>query len=260
MIFTLYGDFVHAHGDELALASLIKLMARCGVSEPAVRQATSRLSHQGWLRARKAGTRSFYALTARGVRRIQKIAPRIYEASGEWDGHWRLLTYTVAEGLREARDRLRKDLAVLGFAPLSASTWLSPREALEAAREAARAHGLETCIDLFEGDHRGPMSDRELLRKCWDVDAIADAYAEFIDAYRPKLQSERRRPLLSDTQAFVERVWLVQGFRRFAYIDPGIPSTLLPPHWPGTVAGAMFRAYYAIISQRATRFFEATVG
>lgn len=259
-IFTLYGDFARGHGDEIPTRSLLGLMKVFGLSEQAVRQAVSRMSKQGWLRARKAGTRSFYALTQRGIRRIEKISPRIYQAAQEWDGRWRLLTYSVSETRRESRDRLRKDLRVLGFAPLSASTWISPREAIDAAREAAQAHDLGSCIDLFTAEYGGPLGDRELLAKCWDVGAIAQAYSHFIQVYEPKLRSERREPALSAEGAFVERLWLVHDFRRFAYLDPGLPSALLPAHWPGSIASSLFRQYYRIISERATQFFESAVG
>jgi phenylacetic acid degradation operon negative regulatory protein len=62
---------------------------------------------------------------------------------------------------------------------------------------------------------------------------------------------------MRDDEAFVERMWLVHDFRKFAYVDPGLPSTLLPAHWPGTVAGALFREYYAAISKKAENFFRS---
>jgi phenylacetic acid degradation operon negative regulatory protein len=258
-IFTLYGDFARRRGDEIPTRSLLALMKVFGLSEQAVRQAVCRMSKQRWLRARKAGTRSFYALTERGIGRIERISPRIYRATEEWDGRWRLLTYSVAETRRESRDRLRKDLRVLGFAPLSASTWISPREAIEAAREAAQAQNLGSCIDLFVAEYRGPLHDHELLEKCWDLGAIAQAYRHFIEVYEPKLRAERGQPTLSGERAFVERLWLVHDFRRFAYIDPGLPSALLPPHWPGSIASSVFRQYYEIISERAAGFFQSAL-
>ncbi|MDQ6931977.1 MAG: phenylacetic acid degradation operon negative regulatory protein PaaX [Candidatus Eremiobacteraeota bacterium] len=255
-IFTLYADFALGHGDEIPMRSLLTLMAEFGLSEQAVRQAVSRMSKQGWLRARRTGARSFYALTARGIRRIKTIGPRVYEPAEEWDGRWRLLTYTVSETIRESRDRLRKDLRVLGFAPLCASTWISPREASGAAREAANAAGLGSRIDLFTAEYRGPMGDHELLRKCWNVDAIAQAYGEFIERYQSRVRFERKAATLSNEAAFVERLWLVHDFRRFAYIDPGLPSVLLPAHWAGSIASSLFRQYYQIISSRATQFYN----
>ncbi|GAC1355037.1 MAG: PaaX family transcriptional regulator C-terminal domain-containing protein [Vulcanimicrobiaceae bacterium] len=238
------------------MGSLVSLMAEFGLSEAAVRQAVSRMSRQGWPEAEKRGTRAYYALTPRGVKRVETISPRIYEPAAEWDGRWRLVTYTVAETKRELRDRLRKDLTLLGFAPLSASTWVSPRDVTAAMREITDAPEFEERVHVFGAEYLGPLRDRQLLERSWNLEKIAHAYREFIDYYSDRLRREREQPTLSDAQAFVERLWLVQDFRRFVYLDPGLPSALLPAHWPGSVASALFREYYAIISSRASAFFE----
>jgi phenylacetic acid degradation operon negative regulatory protein len=258
-IYTLFGDFVHrdpTSNDEMWVGGLIRLMGEFGLSEQAVRQAVSRMSRQGWLAARKRGNRSFYALTERGRQRVEAISPRIYGPVVEWDGRWRMLTYSVAESKREGRDGLRKDLTVLGWAPLSASTWLSPHDALDLARNAAESNGVLENVDLFTGEYFGPHTDRELLERCWDLPAIAQQYRQFIARYEPRLQHERSTQALSDDEAFVERMWLVHDYRKFTYVDPGLPSTLLPAHWPGTAAAALFREYYALISGKAERHFR----
>src|SRR5947209_11079634 len=99
-IYTLYGDFVHrdaATNNELWTGALIRLMAEFGLTEQAVRQAVSRMSRQGWLTGRKHGNRSFYAVTDKGRERIDAISPRIYGPVVEWEGRWRMITYSVAE-------------------------------------------------------------------------------------------------------------------------------------------------------------------
>jgi len=259
-IYTLYGDFVHRDPqteNELWIGALIRLMAEFGLSEQAVRQAVSRMSRQGWLTARKHANRSFYAVTPRGRERIEAISPRIYGPVVEWDGRWRMITYSVAETNRDSRDRLRKDLTVLGLAPLSASTWISPADVLAEVRIAAQTNDVLQCIDHFEDEYRGPLTDRHLLEKCWDLPAIAAQYEQFVDYYEPRLERERTQNGLSDEGAFVERMWLVHDYRKFAYVDPGLPSTLLPARWPGSLAAALFREYYAAISPKAEYFFKA---
>jgi len=216
------------------------------------------MSAQGWLVARKEGKQALYRVTERGRRRIEGLSPRIYGPVVEWDGRWRMLTYTIPESERKHRDRLRKELTVIGWAPLSAAMWITPADALDAAREIAQSAGMLDRVDLFVGEYRGSLSDRELLRKCWDLDAIATAYRRFITAYEPRLARERAHHAFTDEAAFVERLWLVHDFRKFTYVDPGLPSTLLPAHWPGTLAAALFREYYAAIDRKSLRFFEAT--
>jgi phenylacetic acid degradation operon negative regulatory protein len=149
---------------------------------------------------------------------------------------------------------------VLGWAPLSASTWLSPHDALDQARGAAESSGVLDNVDFFAGEYFGPHTDRELLERCWNLPAIAEQYREFIARYEPRLQTERATHAAGDDAAFVERMWLVHDYRKFTYVDPGLPSTLLPAHWPGTVAAALFREYYALISKKAERHFHAANG
>jgi phenylacetic acid degradation operon negative regulatory protein len=260
-IFTLYGDVVHRHERDgrLWIGSLIALMAPFGLSSQAVRQAVSRMSRQGWLAAERRSNRAYYAVTERGRRRIEELSPRIYEPVIEWDGRWRMLSYTVSESHRDRRDRLRKELGVLGWAPLSASTWISPGDTLEAAREAAAGSGALNAVALFEGEYRGPLSDRELVERCWNLEEIARAYNDFIARYRPAMARLRAGNDLSDEEAFVARLWLVHDYRKITYLDPGLPSELVPAGWPRTTAAALFREYYAALDERSQCYFNTSL-
>jgi len=257
-IFTLYGDMVHRLSSDGALwiGALIRLMGSFGLSGPAVRQAVSRMSRQGWLVARREHNRALYAVTPRGRRRIRELEPRIYGPVIEWDGRWRLLSYAIGEGRRRKREQLRKELSALGWAMLSPSTWISPSDTLSAAREAARTTLTLDAVHFFTSEYRGPLSDRELLERCWNIPAIASAYRDFIARYAPRLERERTHADLTDEAALVERLWLVHDYRKFAYLDPGLPSELLPAHWPGTAAAALFRECYSAIEVKSQRYFH----
>jgi phenylacetic acid degradation operon negative regulatory protein len=261
-VFTLFGDMVHRLDPEgsLWIGGLIRIMSVFGLSEPAVRQAVSRMSRQGWLKAKRSGQRAYYTVTPRGRRRIEELSPRIYGPVIEWDGRWRLLGYAIGEARRERRERLRKELSALGWAPLSPSTWISPSGSVEAARAAAQAVGTLDAIHLFLAEYRGPVSDRDLIQRCWDVEAIAGAYRDFIERYRPLYERELESAGLSDEAALAQRLWLVHDYRKFAYLDPGLPSELLPAHWPGTAAAALFREYYAMLEPKSQRYFHLCAG
>jgi phenylacetic acid degradation operon negative regulatory protein len=244
-------------GDGLLwIGALIRLMSPFEISPAAVRQAVSRMSRQGWLVGRRVRNRAFYSVTERGRRRIEELTPRIYGPIVEWDGRWRLLSYSSGEAHRERRERLRKELSVLGWAPLAPSIWISPADTMAAARAAAQSTLTLEAIHLFCGEYRGPLTDRQLLERCWNVSAMAQAYSEFLDRYHPRLERERKSSELDDEAAFVERLWLVHDYRKFTYVDPGLPSELLPAHWPGTTAAALFREYYAALDIKSQRYFN----
>ena len=257
-IFNIFGDIVARRAGEqrVALAGLVALMEALGVSEAAVRQSVSRMARQGWLQAERSGNRAYYAATARGKRRIEELSPRIYGPLVDWDGRWRMLVYSVEEERRDRRDRLRKELAVLGWAPLATSTWISPNCDLTAAAAIAAEAGASENIALFESTHRGPGADAGLVTACWDLAGIAAAYVRFSELYRPRLEAERAKRSFDDEAAFVERLWLIHDYRKFTYLDPALPSVLLPAHWPGSTAAAIFREYYALLLERSNRFFE----
>ena len=244
----------------LWIGALIRIMGLFGLSPAAVRQAVSRMARQGWIEGSRAGHRAYYTVTLRGRRRIEELTPRIYGPVIEWDGRWRLIGYAIGEARREHRERLRKELSALGWATLSPSTWISPSGSVEAARTAAAATGTLDAVHLFLAEYRGPASDRELLERCWDVEAIARSYREFIGRYRPLYERELERGDLSDEAALVQRLWLVHDYRKFAYIDPGLPSELLPAHWPGTAAAGLFREFYAALDRKSQRYFYLCAG
>jgi phenylacetic acid degradation operon negative regulatory protein len=257
-IYTLMGDLVRYYGGEIWIGSLTQLMGEFGVSDAAVRQAVSRMSRSGWITGRKLGNKSYYAITERGRARVDRVSPRIYQPpETAWDGKWRMLAYTIPEASRDARDRLRKDLAVLGFASLGTALWLSPRDALDAARDAAAANDVLAHVDTFVAQSNGPHDDRDLIARCWDLSSIAATYRAFIDDYGARLEALRRDSPRSDAEAFVDREWLVHDFRKFVYVDPGLPLALLPADWPAVRASAIFRETYEHVRPGSVRFFEA---
>ncbi len=72
-------------------------MGEFGISEQAIRQAVSRMSRQGWLAAAKRGEPLVLRTDGTRPPRVEAISPRIYGPVVEWDGRWRMLTYSVAE-------------------------------------------------------------------------------------------------------------------------------------------------------------------
>ena len=175
-----------------------------------------------------------------------------------WDGRWRMLTYSVPEGRRADRDRLRRELTWLGFGPLSSSTWITPAPVFERAREVLEAQGLKEYVALFTAEHHGPGADRWLAEKCWDLAAINARYGQFIASVRPRLVAARqRRPPLPDNACFAAQARLVHEFRKFLFIDPGLPASLLLRDWRGHEARRLFREYFDLLAPGSTRFFLA---
>lgn len=259
MLFTLYGDYVYPHRDEIWLGSLVAIAERLGITEVAVRSAVARLAREGWVNARKAGNRSFYSLSETGRSLIEEGTRRIYRTNGKaWDGGWCLLTYSIPESERGKRDRLRKRLAWLGFGALGGGVYVAPRNVGDDVRKLLVSHNALQFARIFRAQLGAGHSDQEIVKQCWQLDSIARAYERFLRHYRPLYDADLRRyktGALDDGVAFAMRFALTHDFRRFPFIDPDLPEELLPKHWAGATARALFERYHAMLTAGASRYF-----
>jgi phenylacetic acid degradation operon negative regulatory protein len=262
MLFTLYGDYAYPRGVDLWLGSLVAFGRRLGISEVAIRSAVARLARDGWISARREGNRSFYALSTRGRSLIEEGTQRIYQPRrAGWKDEWCLLTYAIPESKRAHRDRLRKQLAWLGFGPLGGGAYVSPRDVASQAQALVAEHGVADFARIFTARFDGPVSASAMVSRCWDLPAIARHYDAFVKHYGPLCKRDaalRRRRALADASAFVHRFALTHDFRRFPFLDPDLPAQLLPRRWPGAKARDLFESYHTLLTDGALRFFNDT--
>lgn len=261
VLFTLFGDYVYPQRGEIWLGGLVRLGSVLGLSETAVRSAAARLTREGWVAARRRGHRSYYRLSKAGRALIEQGTRRIYRANGRaWNGSWCLLTYSIPEAKRAVRDRIRKQLAWLGFAPLRSGIYIAPRDRSREVVRLAHGAGAAGFARTFVARGAGRTSDAQLVRECWNLPAIGRAYRRFLADYEPRLAAHRaqsRLGLLTDQEAFVTRFMLTHEFRRFPFVDPDLPDRLLPRQWTGKQARRLFETYHAMLTRGALRFFES---
>jgi phenylacetic acid degradation operon negative regulatory protein len=164
-----------------------------------------------------------------------------------------VLTVTVPEGNRPLRQRLRTRLGWAGLGSASPGVWVTPRVEREPdARQVLDELGLTEGSWSFVADAGGIGDERSLVRAAWDLDEVETRYEDFLDLVG------RRRPR-SDRQALVDQVRLVQEWRRFPLLDPGLPRELLPPRWSGNRAAEVFRERHGDWAPRARAAWSALV-
>jgi phenylacetic acid degradation operon negative regulatory protein len=247
-LFDVYGDHLRARGGEATVAAVVRLLAALGVAAPAVRTAVSRMVRQGWLSPVRLADGPGYALTPRAVRRLDDAAARIYRTRLErWDGTWHLIV-TALPGERSRRDRVRAGLTFLGYAQLGDGTWIGPRWSEEVdlllETESVRA---ERFLARHDGDSLG------LVRSAWDIEGLSRAYARWLADAERVVAGTREA---SDEQAFAARFELVHEWRKFLFLDPGLPRELLPDPWSGERAADFFDAENARLLPASTRFVD----
>jgi phenylacetic acid degradation operon negative regulatory protein len=252
-LFDLYGDHLRARGGQAPVAALVRLLAPLGVAAPAVRTAVSRMVRQGWLEPVRLAEGPGYALTGRAVRRLDDASARIYRTQLEdWDGAWHLLVTTLPSE-RSRRDRLRAGLTFLGYAQLDDATWIGPRWSEEVdlllETEAVRA---ERFVARHDGDSLG------LVRRAWDIEGLSRAYGRWLTQAKELVAEAVPGPAPDgDEQAFAARSQLVHEWRKFLFLDPGLPRVLLPESWTGDRAAAYFDAESSRLLPAAHRFVDA---
>lgn len=261
MIFTLYGDYISHYGNEIWIGSLIRLLEEFGHNDQSVRAAISRMGKQGWVTSSKKGNKSYYSLTKMGVARIEEAAKRIFKLHPEkWDGYWRTLTYTIPEEKRNLRDELRQELVWSGFGMLLNSCWISPNNLEDEVNILIKKYKIEPYVHFFVSEYKGPAKNETLVNTCWDIDNINSKYEDFITKYSKKYVVDKNKIIngeMTDAECFVERTKLVHEYRKFLFIDPGLPEELLPGKWLGGHAASLFSDYYKTLAEPANRFFES---
>ena len=163
-----------------------------------------------------------------------------------WDGRWLVLTVGVPENNRALRQRLRTQLGWAGLGSPTPGVWVTPRVDREPqARAGAGGPGARSPGAGRSWRPPGRSGDeRSLARTAWDLDEVEQRYEDFLELV------SRRRPR-TDRQALVAQVRLVQEWRRFPLLDPGLPRELLPPRWTGNRAAEVFRERHAAWAPRA---------
>jgi phenylacetic acid degradation operon negative regulatory protein len=118
--------------------------------------------------------------------------------------------------------------------------WIAPGHLADESVDVLRRVGLDGYVQLFRGDHLafGDLSAR--VREWWDLDALRERYAAFLDRHGPVRARWARRRRPDPERAFADYVGLVTDWRELPYADPGLPLAVLPPRWNGVRAAELF--------------------
>lgn len=215
-------------------------LAAVDVEEKSARQALSRTAAEGLLSAERDGRRVRWRLTPSGDRLLQSGTERIYSFGRqiqEWDGRWLVLAVSVPETQRQLRHRLRTRLTWAGLGSPMPGLWLTPDTSKEKEVAAAIEElGVESFS--FTGPFGQIGDQQQVVAQAWALDEVERRYQHFVEA----MSSVR---VSNSDEAFRNQVGLVQAWRRFPFLDPGLPPDLMPPTWPGPAAAALFRTRHA---------------
>lgn len=248
-MFDLYGDHLLSRGGQAPVAALIRCLGALDISAPAVRTAISRMVRQDWLTTVQTAGGPGYALTSRAARRLSEASERIYRRhEPTWDHRWHVV---AIERIRERsrRDRVRAGLRYLGYGGLDDTTWVAARHSPE-LDALLRHEGVAS--EQFLAEHIGDSAG--MVGRIWELADLAGRYEIWlVDA---AAITSAVTPVASDEAAFAARSQLVHEWRKFLFIDPGLPSDLLPADWAGDRAARYFDTEAERLAQAAARFVD----
>jgi phenylacetic acid degradation operon negative regulatory protein len=229
--------------------SLIGALGDLDYQTQAARQAIARSVRGGWLRTERLGRRSRLWLTDDTTEMLDSGAHRIYTfgEGGEWDGRWLLVVLRVPEERRDVRHQVRTRLAWNGFGSLGGGLWLTPH--VERERELANV-GAPAELLSFTASIGSLGDPSRVLAEAWDLDGVAHAYRGFIQRFRllnPK----------APAAVFRAQTQLVHEWRKFPFLDPDLPETMLPARWPRRRAHDVFHERRNEWSALAQEYFAS---
>lgn len=250
---TVFGNNVLPGDGNVWTGTIVDALAMFDIEEKTARQALARTAADGWLQSERHGRRVRWSFSNAGHELFVRGRDRIFSfglGTPTWDGSWLLLFTSVPESRREVRHRLRTRLAWAGFGSLGQGVWVTPDPARETeAKEVLGQLDLVGSASSFIARYGTIGEQQALVTQAWDVAELAARYDAFID----EVTDQRPR---SDADAFVAHTRLVHQWRRFPFLDPGLPPGLLPATWSGARAGELFHARHDAWSTRSQRWFD----
>ncbi|WP_151083364.1 PaaX family transcriptional regulator C-terminal domain-containing protein [Nocardioides cynanchi] len=236
LILTVFGLYAR-ETNWLSVRALIALMAELEVDAAATRSSVSRLKKRGVLEAARVGGQAGYALSESAREVLVEGDARIWSRprASVADG-WLVVVFSVPESEREKRHELRSLLTRLGFGTAAPGVWVAPGTAYDETLAALDRQGLASYTEFFRGSYLGVGSVDARVGQWWDLAAVAALYDEFLAEHRPLARLRGTDP----ARAFAAYLPMLTDWRRFPYLDPGIPLELLPAGWPGVAAGDLF--------------------
>lgn len=259
LLVTLLGDHARGRRAHIPSTGLVRVLSEFDVTPTNARASLSRLTRAGLLERAKNGRRTYYDLTPRAERLLDRGAERIFGlGAGErdWDGCWTVVVFSLADADSDLRHLVRSRLRWLTLSPLYDAVWVSPHDRRDAVMEVLDDLGVSDVVVTRAEDLSLRPASRVRLERAWDLGTLADGYQRYLDRYG-ELARRAARGQVPPAEALVGRTELVDDWRQFARDDPDLPVEFLPPAFPRARARELFAtAHRDLAVPAAARFAE----
>ncbi|MDG4808795.1 PaaX family transcriptional regulator C-terminal domain-containing protein [Micromonospora sp. WMMD1120] len=257
LLLAFFGEHV-VDGDSgpIRASALISVLEGADVAAPTTRATLDRLVRSGILGRARSGRETLFSLTGHGAAVLREATdrvrgPRPFDPQGSG---WTLVTFSIPEGQRTLRHRLRSTLTWEGFAPLRDGLWLAPGEvdlagSLEPLRQALAPHP----VVAFHARELAGFPIGESVRAAWDIEAIRREHLAFINLWGDAAATALAPSALS------VRTMLVADWLALLRADPRLPPEFMDAQWPATRSAETYRRMHEKLAEASSAEFADLV-
>ncbi|MEU1606370.1 PaaX family transcriptional regulator [Micromonospora matsumotoense] len=256
LVLAFFGEHVvDADTGPLRASVLITVLEGAGVAAPATRATLDRLVRSGVLARGRSGRETLFSLTEHGAAVLREATyrvrgPRPFDPQGSG---WTLVTFSIPEGQRTLRHRLRSTLTWEGFAPIRDGLWLAPGEVdLAGSLEPLRQDLAPHAVVAFHARELAGFPIGESVRAAWDIEAIRREHLAFIEEW-----AEPATPTAAG--ALTVRTMLVADWLALLRADPRLPAEFMDAQWPAARSAETYRQAHRRLAEASTAEFAALV-
>lgn len=255
LLLAFFGDVVLDRLDAPVPAPvLLDVLDGVGIAPATTRATLNRMAHRGMLTRVRKGRGIAYGLAQEGIDVLREAAGRVnrpdpFTPLGEG---WTLVTFSVPEGQRTLRHRLRATLTWAGFAPLRDGLWLAPGLVDLGAALHPLQHELP--YGALTAFHARALEGFEMdsgVGAAWDLEGIRAHHEAFAEQWRDNPVPAGATPALTSRTALVAD-WLA-----LLRADPGLPREYVGPGWPADDSAEIFTSRRSQLMPDSERELEA---
>lgn len=257
-LLTFLALYARPAGKTIPISAIIRFMDELGSESSSVRSSISRLKKKNVINSQKTSLGSEYAFSKPLEPHMQAGDERIFSPRSMGIGdQWLLVSFSVPESERKNRHKIRSGLTRIGFGAVSSALYIGPEHLHTETVQYIREYQLWDYVQLFIGQPDGQGNLQEKVAQWWNLDNLRKEYKLFIECYQPELakwQSWLYDGNETTSDAFKLYIPMVTHWRRLMFMDPGLPSELLPTEWVGIEARKLFIDLNHILKPLSTKY------
>ncbi|MBL6275039.1 PadR family transcriptional regulator [Micromonospora fiedleri] len=257
LLLAFFGEHVvDAATGPIRASALISVLEPAGVAAPATRATLDRLVGSGILARTRNGRETLFSLTEHGAAVLREATdrvrgPRPFDPQGNG---WTLVTFSIPEGQRMLRHRLRSTLTWEGFAPIRDGLWLAPGEVdLAGSLEPLRQDLPPHTVMAFHARELDGFPIAESVRAAWDIEAIRREHLGFIEVW------DDPAAVALAPSALTVRTMLVADWLALLRADPRLPAEFMDEQWPATRSAETYRRMHEKLAEASAAEFAELV-